>query len=136
MAKEYLGGAANEWHIHNVGSNPKISLGPGRNIRLDLNEESTKNWKQVQTAIEIIDKCHREGIKINPKKSVSQYDVLRKALVDYQNQFEEPRKAFNVQEMIDKVWKEDVDGIRTTGFFANHADPGFDRLVELIKNSY
>ena len=47
--------------------NPKLSLGDW-NIKLDLNAESTTNWRILQTAIEYLDQCHTEGKKINPKK--------------------------------------------------------------------
>ena len=37
-------------------------------MKLDLNAESTTNWRILQTAIEYLDDCHAKGKKINPKK--------------------------------------------------------------------
>ena len=84
-------------------------------------------------------KCH---FSLYIGKFVTNYDVLKKAFVDYQNRFEkpkppkEPEEPFSVQAMIEKVWREDVNGIRTEGFWADPKDPGFDRLIQMIRETY
>lgn len=77
MGKDFLGGEENEWHIHDVGKNPKLSLGDW-NIKLDLNADSTTNWKIIQTAIEYLDHCHAKGKTINPKKKGGKQQLFMK----------------------------------------------------------
>lgn len=84
-------------------------------------------------------KCH---FSLYIGKFVTNYDVLKKAFVDYQNRFEkpkppkEPEEPFSVQAMIDKVWKEDVNGIRTEGWAGlDEKDPGFNRLIAMIRET-
>ena len=80
---EYLGGTAGEWHIHNVGKNPKINLGVGWNKKLVQNED-TKNWKLCEEAITILDDLKKQG------KDIPNYVALRKAIVQLQGNYNKP----------------------------------------------
>jgi len=52
---EYLGGAANQWHIHNVGKHPRIKLGDNGTYTLDRNNPK-KNIREARLARDQLDK--------------------------------------------------------------------------------
>ena len=81
---EYLGGTAGEWHIHNVGKNPKIKLGDGWNKKLVQNGDA-QNWKICEEAITVLD-----DLKNQSGKNIPNYVALRKAIVELQGNYNKP----------------------------------------------
>ena len=77
--QEYLGGAVNEWHIHNIG-NGHIKLGNTK-IYFEKNQPVV-NWKRCEEAMIILR---------NLTKQPPNYDKLVAAIKKLQDDFEKPQ---------------------------------------------
>jgi len=60
---EYQGGAAYQWHIHDVGKHPRIKLGDNGTYTLDRNNPK-KNKGTARAALEELDRLYQAGHKI------------------------------------------------------------------------
>ena len=81
--KEYGGEAPNAFHVHDVGFNPKISLGSW-NVRLDnklARDEQHKNWSKCDDALN-----HLEGVK----HRVPNYESLKVKITALRDTYPKP----------------------------------------------
>ena len=79
---EYLGGDANQWHIHNVGMR-KISLGSWNKWLVD--NKPAQNWKICQEALNILDH-HQHTLG----KSIPNYVALHAAIEKLRDEHVKP----------------------------------------------
>ena len=78
---DYLGGDANQWHIHDFGGNAHIKLGDVKRINLGKNGvTSEQNWFRCYVGLTILEQ-HRQQ---------PNYQELRDAILAYQQRYDEP----------------------------------------------